>query len=366
MRMFFVAGIGIAVFLEFLLLTKKNKSASDRILTLWMFVIIVHQFLLFVFITEDVLRFPFLLGLEHPLPLLQGVFLYLYVSFLTNHLPEHKSLLLLHFVPAVLMYLYLIPFLALPAEAKIGVYRNLGAGYEVFMLVKSYAVAFSGIFYVTWSALLLRRHRRAIRDQFSDLEKVNLQWLRILTYGMGGIWILVIFFRDQALILAGVVIFVFMIGFFGIRQAEIFTTAQLPADDDAPRKKYPKSGLTEEASGKLHQSLTRLMTEEALYRKSDLSINDLAAKLGVHPNYLSQIINQREQKNFYDFVNTYRFEEFKRLIAMEKNQQYTLLSLARDCGFSSKSSFNRYFKKATGQTPSEYSDILAKERVKPG
>jgi len=365
MRMFFVAGIGIAVFLEFLLLTKKNKSASDWILTLWMFVILIHQFLLFVFITEDVLRFPFLLGLEHPLPLLQGVFLYLYVCFLTNQLPEQKKLLLLHFVPAVLMYLYLIPFLALPADAKIAVYRGRGAGYEVFMMLKSYAVAISGIFYVTWSALLLRRHRINIRDQFSDLDKVNLQWLRILTYGMGGIWLLVIFFRDQTLILAGVVIFVFLIGFFGIRQAEIFTTAPLPADDDAPRKKYPKSGLTEEASGKLHQSLTHLMTEEALYRKSDLSINDLASKLGVHPNYLSQIINQKEEKNFYDFVNTYRFEEFKKLIAMEKNRQYTLLSLARDCGFSSKSSFNRYFKKATGQTPSEYSSGLSKNQIKP-
>jgi AraC-like DNA-binding protein len=97
------------------------------------------------------------------------------------------------------------------------------------------------------------------------------------------------------------------------------------------------------------------MTEEALYKKSDLSITELSSRLGVHANYLSQIINQKEKKNFYDFVNTYRFEEFKRLIAQQKNQQYTLLSLAFDCGFSSKSSFNRYFKKATGQTPSAYS-----------
>jgi AraC-like DNA-binding protein len=75
----------------------------------------------------------------------------------------------------------------------------------------------------------------------------------------------------------------------------------------------------------------------------------------VYTRTISQIINQKENKNFYDFVNTYRFEEFKRLISLQKNQQYTLLSLAYDCGFSSKSSFNRYFKKATGQTPSEYS-----------
>jgi AraC-like DNA-binding protein len=213
---------------------------------------------------------------------------------------------------------------------------------------------------VTWSAFLLKKHRDNIRNQFSDLEKVNLQWLRILTYGLGGIWLLVILFRNDVLILGGIVVFVFLIGFFGVRQAVIFTPAQVPVEGDGEKKMYAKSGLTEEASDKLHQSLIQLMTEDALYRKSDLSINDLSSKLGVHPNYLSQIINQKEKKNFYDFVNTYRFEEFKRLIALQKNQQYTLLSLAYDCGFSSKSSFNRYFKKATGQTPSEYSTTFAR------
>ena len=103
----------------------------------------------------------------------------------------------------------------------------------------------------------------------------------------------------------------------------------------------------------------------ALYKKPELSITEVASKLGVHPNYLSQIINQREKKNFYDFVNGFRFEEFKRLIAANKNQQYTLLALAYDCGFSSKSSFNRYFKRATGKTPSEFSSTLAETPANP-
>jgi AraC-like DNA-binding protein len=161
------------------------------------------------------------------------------------------------------------------------------------------------------------------------------------------------------------VTFVFLIGFFGIRQAEIFTPGRLPVDGNEKKKKYPKSSLTEETSQNLHKSLIQLMTEGALYRKSDLSISDLSSKLGVHPNYLSQIINQQEKKNFYDFVNTYRVEEFKRMIATQKSQQYTLLALAYDCGFSSKSSFNRCFKKATGQTPSEYLTTLTSMQVSP-
>lgn len=354
MRMFFVAGIGVAVFIEFLLISKKNKSAPDQVLTFWMFLILVHLFLLYLLFTEDVYTLPFLLGIEHPLPLLHGVMLYFYVSLLTKQLPEKKGILILHFVPVGVMYLYLGTFFFLPADHKIQVYRDRGAGYELFKAIKSYAVMMSGLFYVIWSAFLLKKHKHNIRDRFSDLEKVNLQWLQVLTFGMGGIWFLVIFFSNDALILAGIVVFVFLIGFFGVRQADIFTPHQPTADGNEPRKKYPKSGLTEEASGQLLKELKRLMSEEALYRQSDLSIDDLSAKLGVHPNYLSQIINQKEEKNFYDFVNTYRIEEFKRLIANQKNQQFTLLSLAYDCGFSSKSSFNRYFKRATGQTPSEF------------
>jgi AraC-like DNA-binding protein len=280
-------------------------------------------------------------------------------------LPEKRVLRILHFLPATAVYAYLVPFFLLPAEQKIQIYRNHGAGYELYTLIKWYAIAISGIFYVIWSALLLKRHRHSIRDQFSDLDNVNLQWLQVLTYGLGGIWFLVIFFRSELLTMGGIVVFVFLIGYYGVRQADIF--APLPSTDDGgeQKKKYPKSGLTEEASTRLHHSLIQLMTESTLYRKPDLSIQDLSSKLGVHPNYLSQVINQKEQKNFYDFVNTYRIEEFKRLIAKAKNQQFTLLSLAHDCGFSSKSSFNRYFKKVTGQTPSEYVTTLTGSQISP-
>ena len=95
MRMFFVAGIGLAVFIEFLLLSKKNKSASDQILTVWMFLILVHLFLMYNYVTKDSYNFPFLLGIELPLPLFHGVLLYVYTCFLTNQLPERRQLLLL-------------------------------------------------------------------------------------------------------------------------------------------------------------------------------------------------------------------------------------------------------------------------------
>ncbi|MFA6468163.1 MAG: AraC family transcriptional regulator, partial [Bacteroidota bacterium] len=309
MELFFIVGIGIAFFVELLLISKKNKTAADGILTIWMFIILIHQFFFYLYFTGDIFRYPFLLGIEAPLPLFHGVFLYLYASFLTNQLPERPSVFAFHFIPAAAMYLYLIAFFILPADQKIQIYQNEGAGYELYSIIKLIIISCSGIIYVTWTAFLLRKHRKNMRDQFSDLEKVSLQWLRFLTIGMGVIWFLVIAIRNDTIIFIGIAIFVFLIGFFGVRQADIFLHNEVPNDGSEQKKKYPKSGLTAETSQKLLRSLVDLMTNERLYRKSDLSIGDLSSRLEVHPNYLSQIINEHEGKNFYDFVNTYRIEE---------------------------------------------------------
>ncbi len=384
MSLFIIAGIGVAVLIEFLLISKKQQSVPDRILTVWMFLIIVHLFLFNLLYTGNIYDAPFLLGLEHPLPLLHGVFLFYYVSFVTEQLPRNRKLLLLHLLPGGIMYAYLLFFFILPlsAEQKIAVYRANGAGYEWFNLLKTYAVSLSGVVYVIISAVILRRHRIAIRDSFSDLDKVSLRWLEILTYGMGGIWLLLLLFASEPLTFSGVVIFVFLIGFFGVRQGNIFSPAHVrpeaprdesdvPATDVASvqpetteqRKKYTKSGLSDEAAEDLHAALIALMVQGDMYQKSDLSIQDLASTLGVHPNHLSQVINQREQKNFYDFVNFYRIQAFKRQIEARKNRTFTLLSIAYDCGFSSKSSFNRCFKNETGQTPSQYVASLSRDEI---
>ena len=96
------------------------------------------------------------------------------------------------------------------------------------------------------------------------------------------------------------------------------------------------------------------MTDNTIYQNGELSVGELASILKVHPNYLSQIINEREGINFYEYVNHFRVEEFKRLITIPKNQKITLLSLAYDCGFNSKSSFNTAFIKQVGMTPSAF------------
>jgi YesN/AraC family two-component response regulator len=83
-------------------------------------------------------------------------------------------------------------------------------------------------------------------------------------------------------------------------------------------------------------------------------LKTLAERLGVHYNYLSQIINEQFKQNFNDFINKYRIEEAKKILKTPSGSEKTILEIAYETGFYSKSVFNTAFKKFTGKTPSEF------------
>jgi AraC-like DNA-binding protein len=102
------------------------------------------------------------------------------------------------------------------------------------------------------------------------------------------------------------------------------------------------------------EHLLELMEHGKPYLNPDLKIHNIAAALDQPPYSVSQQINQQLGLNFYDFINKYRVEEFKRRVDSGDYNNLTLLGIALDVGFNSKASFNRVFKKHTGMTPSEY------------
>ena len=89
----------------------------------------------------------------------------------------------------------------------------------------------------------------------------------------------------------------------------------------------------------VYEKLVKKMEKEKLYKDPELNLNYTAALLEVHPNILSQAINSIENKNFYDYINRQRIEEFKRIAVLPDNGKYTILSLAFESGFNSKTSF---------------------------
>ena len=96
------------------------------------------------------------------------------------------------------------------------------------------------------------------------------------------------------------------------------------------------------------------MAETRPYLDSQLTLQDLAEELAISPHNLSEVINTQAGKNFYDFVNGYRVEEAKRRLRDPRHANLTILAVATDSGFNSKATFNAFFKRSTGQTPSQY------------
>jgi AraC-like DNA-binding protein len=394
--MLYLFGIGINLFLILLLFSKKNKIVADKFLLVWLIIICLHLLLFIIATTTDYESCPDLAIIGVLLPLLHGPMLYLYTGATTNLLPINKKIWTLHFLPFIVLFLLFSPFYLLSTEDKLLVITSGGKGFKFQLIINEYAIIISGIVYVFWLFIILNKHKINIAKQFSYDEKIKLNWLRYLIYGLGVIWLIII---AQSIIVksyddyifGAAVILVVIIGYFGIRQGRIYDSQIISISenylennllneqfkiDQAPtgtylsedisilshekqaailiKKKYANSGLTEKLSQNLHSRLKELMKNEKLYIESELTLAALAEKLGIHPNYLSQVINEKEGKSFYDYINTLRVEEFKRLLLIQENSKYTLMSLAFDCGFNSKSSFNKNFKKVTGLSPSEY------------
>lgn len=375
--MIYIIGIFSAFFLSLIILTKKGRSLADIILGTWMIVIGLHLLTYYSYITGIIYNYPYLLGTNVPIPFFHGPLLYLYTLALT-HPEKYKSKKWLWncALPVFIILLYM-PFWIYSPEQKLSIFQNEGKGFEFYTTLSTILLNLSGIVYVIITNRLLMRHKKRILDQFSDQEKINLNWLRFLFYIMVVMWILIIFIRNDDWIFSGASVFVILMGYFGIKQVGIFTNKNTGVPGNEPveepaeknviqnftepgteKKKYARSGLSGEMIKDIHQKLTDLMQSEKLFTEPELNLSDLAARLDVHPNYLSQVINEIEGVNFYDYINALRIEEFKRLVALPENQKFTLLSIAYDCGFNSKSAFNRFFKKNTDLSPSEYIKLL--------
>lgn len=118
--------------------------------------------------------------------------------------------------------------------------------------------------------------------------------------------------------------------------------------------KYKTNRLTDEECKRLLKLLDKEMTKNKLYVNPSLKIADLANVANTSSHALSYLFNQYLQKSYYDYINEFRVEEFKNIIQQKKYSQYTLEALSEHCGFSSRASFFRSFKKVTGITPNEY------------
>lgn len=372
MNTIFTVGIFLSLFLATLLLTKRNKSLSDNILGAWMLVMAIHLSSYYLHYLGYWVKYPHLVGIAHPFPLLYGPLLYLYVVFSLRSDQRWRWKDWMHFLPFVVTYLFMIPFFSLSAEQKaLTDSQDFNSPYQLFFIISLIAFIVSVLIYSVLSYRKITKYQELIDDNFAYKEEISLGWLKSLIIGLGIIFFagviafslsegigLEFSFNADLISYVFMVIFIFTLGFFGIRQQGIFTErnalkhslVESKSKDDS----YQKSGLKRTDAEKIHDKLLVLMKKEKPFLEPKLSLGELAEKMDVTSNNLSQVINQCEEKNFYDFVNSYRVKEFIALASAPENENINLLGIAFDAGFNSKSSFNQVFKKYTGKTPRQY------------
>jgi AraC-like DNA-binding protein len=220
--------------------------------------------------------------------------------------------------------------------------------------------------YLLFCLRLLYRHEKRMKQSFSALEKVNLSWIRHLVIMFVFIWVVAVAiqgFLPDAMIQAklddGITYFlitliIFSIGYRGLSQPEIFLEVTEPPSNQEKIKKYEKTGLSREKGFDLKEKLLDTMTNKKLYLDHELTLAQVAGYLDVPVHQLSQVINEKMKRNFFQFINTYRVEEAKALLVAQKSREDKLIKIAFDSGFNSLSTFNRVFKDITGLSPSQF------------
>ena len=293
--------------------------------------------------------------------------LYFYVDTLTGSRRRLRGSYLGHLLPAAAFVAY--QWWALPA---ISAGAHGGTRTVHIFSVSSF---FTGLLllsvpvYITWSLFLIGRYRQRLTGAVSTSDRIDLGWLRTLVAGLGFVWVVVLgtfFARALAgggsthapthLVFWAVALFVYAIGYRAFRQRHFVTgpVAEIMKTTPPAGGKYQKSGLPEAEARRLHERLLRLMETERPWRDDGLDLPALAAALDASPNHVSQVLNGREGKSFYDFVNGYRVAAVQERLAEGGEDASSLLEIALACGFRSKATFNRIFKQHTGLTPTQY------------
>ena len=232
----------------------------------------------------------------------------------------------------------------------------------------------------------LTSYQRSIHHLFSEISRINLDWVRWLINGylfliisLLGLFYFVVKNPDQFELLiafntAIITPYIYLITFKGISQPTIWQIQPGMAKENVEKQLDKSQQLAEERGNQqtdenptmvkpgintnkineIVKGIVALMEQEKLYRETELTLQQLSDKLQLPTYQVSQAINEGMKRNFYDLVNSYRVEEAKRLLKDRRTMNYTILSVGFDAGFNSKTTFNTVFKKFTGYTPTAF------------
>jgi len=303
--------------------------------------------------------------ITEPLRFLLGPLLYFYTVSLTSSDFKLKKKHLWHALPFILNYLLLLIFFHFKSyEAKVEI-LNSNNRFETKWLYFNFYCFYSQFFiYLIACLKKIKNYQKYIKNYFSSLEKIKLSWLKliIIAYILNwGIDLLNNFInirtvsRDFFLMMAifsALVMFILanLMIFKGLLHPYLFIQSQ----SHSYNKKYKKSPLTPELKTRYLNRLLDYMEKEKPYLDFNLTLSELSSTSKIPVHYLSQIINEVLDKNFYTFINEYRIKEAIKMFSHPKCKRKSITDILYEVGFNSKSTFYLFFQKITGETPSAF------------
>lgn len=380
MKFIFLIAAFNAIFFTVLLLQKRPKALHDKILIFWLLFLGLYIGV-YAFYSHELFTYFHLLSISLlSLLMLFGPFLYYYILTLVSDKRQVQKKDLLHLIPFVLFNLYILMASFSPGLSeklnieKIAPENNPPLLFLFFLIM----TAISGTVYFLLTINLFKKLDIQIFNHFSNATDIDLHWIRMLVLVFGVVWTALIsvtvihhvfqmfsmLFCTDGLFLS-LSVFVLLIGYFGLKQKIIYGMEDVTIPDDSTKvqAKYSGSSLSDPEAKQLAEQLKKHLESSKSYLNPDLTLSQLATETGMSSHLLSQVINEQFKLNFFDFINQYRVEEFKTRMVDPNNTHFSLLGIALDCGFNSKSAFNRIFKKVTGLTPTQYKGIAISNTI---
>ncbi len=305
--------------------------------------------------------------IPYPFYYLFTPFFYLYILSAAKTDFSFKKTQLLHFIPFLFFTGYIVVNFNLFSSDEIKAFITSGYFFGNFETHVFYLVSYMQFFfYGTASLFALNQYQKRIKQIFSNVEKIKLDWLIMIICGFFGwmtiqtfnyiLWISGLSFGGIALYVISEIIFLTFVTilFLKITKHPNLFTKNYEEHKFKDKNKYEKTPLPESMKESIKTKLITHMESDRPYLDPSVNLNNIAEKISVNPHYLSQTLNTSLQQNFYDFINSYRIEESKKLLSDKELKSKTILDIIYESGFNSKSVFNAAFKKITGMTPSEY------------
>lgn len=323
-----------------------------------------------------IVNYPVLLYLDYLINYAWSPILLFYIYIMIGRPIRFRLAILLHFLPFIVVVVLTTWFIIQPIEFKNLFLTEVQNKNSRFVYIIDNFLTTQMTIYLLASFFIIRRYNRKVQEYCSNLHKVSLLWLEefmVVYISMGflafiplwiwpGVETLLISVPATCIISYSYLMLkgVSSPAFLNTKEYNMLSESLL--DTVNPNResveKYKNSTLSNEYLDKLCSQIETYFIEKQPYLDSDLDIKSVSENLQIPIHHVSETINRKLNKNFFDFVNSFRVEHARRLLANPKYNNYTIEAIGAECGFGTRVTFFSVFKKNTNQSPSTFRKLV--------